>query len=44
LRGEVFGEGEGRSKKHAEQAAARAAWERVQQMNGSVPTLEEQDA
>lgn len=44
LRGEVFGEGEGRSKKHAEQAAARAAWERVQETNGSVPTLEEQDA
>jgi len=53
LRGEVFGEGEGRSKKHAEQAAARAAWERVDE-NGSPTmqtaatpmreTLEEQDA
>jgi ribonuclease III len=30
LRGEVFGEGEGRSKKHAEQAAARAAWKRLE--------------
>jgi ribonuclease-3 len=29
LRGEVYGAGEGRSKKHAEQAAARAAWERL---------------
>jgi ribonuclease III len=31
LRGEEYGEGEGRSKKQAEQAAARAAWERLQQ-------------
>lgn len=30
LRGEVYGEGEGRSKKHAEQAAARAAWQQLQ--------------
>jgi ribonuclease III len=30
LRGEPYGEGEGRSKKHAEQAAARAAWQRLQ--------------
>ncbi len=30
LRGEPYGEGEGRSKKHAEQAAARVAWERLQ--------------
>ena len=44
LRGEPFGEGEGRSKRQAEQDAARAALERLQQMNGSVPTLEEQDA
>ena len=29
LRGEVYGEGEGRSKKHAEQDAARAAWTRA---------------
>ena len=29
LRGEVYGEGEGRSKKQAEQAAARAAWHRA---------------
>jgi ribonuclease-3 len=36
LRGEVFGEGEGRSKKHAEQAAARAAWERLDE---SAPAL-----
>ena len=30
LRGEPYGEGEGRSKKQAEQAAARVAWERLQ--------------
>ena len=30
LRGESYGEGEGRSKKQAEQAAARAAWQRLQ--------------
>lgn len=30
LRGESYGEGEGRSKKQAEQAAARAAWHRLQ--------------
>lgn len=35
LRGEVYGEGEGRSKKHAEQAAARAAWQQLQ----SAPAL-----
>jgi ribonuclease-3 len=29
LRGAVYGAGEGRSKKHAEQAAASAAWERI---------------
>ncbi len=31
LRGEVYGEGEGRSKKAAEQAAARVAWQRLQE-------------
>jgi ribonuclease-3 len=30
LRGESFGDGEGKSKKQAEQAAARAAWQRLQ--------------
>jgi len=30
MRGESYGEGEGRSKKQAEQAAARAAWQRLQ--------------
>jgi ribonuclease-3 len=30
LRGAPYGDGEGRSKKQAEQAAARAAWERLQ--------------
>jgi ribonuclease-3 len=30
LRGESYGEGEGRSKKQAEQAAARVAWQRLQ--------------
>ena len=30
LRNEEYGEGEGRSKKAAEQAAARIAWERLQ--------------
>jgi ribonuclease-3 len=30
LRGTPYGEGEGRSKKHAEQAAAKAAWQRLQ--------------
>ena len=30
LRGEVYGTGEGRSKKAAEQAAAREAWSRLQ--------------
>jgi ribonuclease-3 len=30
LRGEPYGKGEGRSKKQAEQAAARAAWQRLQ--------------
>ncbi len=31
LRGEPYGQGEGRSKKQAEQAAARAAWQRLQE-------------
>jgi ribonuclease III len=31
LRGVVYGEGEGRSKKAAEQAAARVAWQRLQE-------------
>ncbi|MSO79772.1 MAG: ribonuclease III [Acidimicrobiia bacterium] len=31
LRGEAYGQGEGRSKKQAEQAAARAAWQRLQE-------------
>ena len=36
LRGEVYGTGEGRSKKSAEQAAARIAWDRLQdETNGS---------
>ena len=30
LGGEAYGDGEGRSKKAAEQAAARVAWERLQ--------------
>ncbi len=30
LRGEVYGTGDGRSKKAAEQVAAREAWERLQ--------------
>jgi ribonuclease-3 len=30
LRGELYGEGEGRSKKAAEQAAARVAWQRLE--------------
>jgi len=30
LRGQLYGEGEGRSKKAAEQAAARVAWQRLQ--------------
>ena len=34
LRGTPYGEGEGRSKKQAEQAAARAAWQRLQDEAG----------
>jgi len=37
LRGEPYGEGEGRSKKQAEQAAARAAWQRLQANPGDDP-------
>ncbi len=38
LRGEEYGAGEGRSKKAAEQAAARVAWERLQgEANGASP-------
>jgi ribonuclease-3 len=36
LRGEVYGEGEGRSKKAAEQAAARVAWQRLQEEHAAV--------
>jgi ribonuclease-3 len=36
LRGEVYGEGEGRSKKSAEQAAARVAWQRLQEEHAAV--------
>jgi ribonuclease-3 len=35
LRGESYGEGEGRSKKLAEQAAARAAWQRLAAESGA---------
>ena len=35
LDGAVWGEGEGRSKKQAEQAAARAAWQRVHDVEGA---------
>jgi ribonuclease-3 len=47
LRGEPYGEGEGRSKKHAEQAAARMAWERLQEpalAASASPTTEGHDA
>ena len=37
LRGEVYGTGEGRSKKAAEQAAAREAWERLQRERDRAP-------
>lgn len=44
LRGEIWGTGEGRSKKSAEQAAAREAWERLQ-LSLKTPAAEEpQDA
>lgn len=36
LRGDVYGEGEGRSKKAAEQAAARVAWARLQEEHAAV--------
>ena len=35
LRGTPYGDGEGRSKKQAEQAAARAAWQRLQAENAT---------
>jgi ribonuclease-3 len=50
VRGEPYGTGEGRSKKHAEQAAARAAWQRLEDvadepaLAGSRPALDGQDA
>jgi len=54
IKGEVVGRGEGRSKKQAEQAAARMAWERLAGAglpttglpveNDSPPTAEEDDA
>jgi len=37
LRNEEYGSGEGRSKKAAEQAAARIAWERLQDEAISAP-------
>jgi len=39
LRGERFGDGEGKSKKQAEQAAARAAWQRLQAEGDDVPAF-----
>jgi len=39
LRGETYGSGDGRSKKQAEQAAARAAWERLHQESEAAPEL-----
>lgn len=44
LRGETYGEGEGRSKKQAEQDAARAAWKRLQSERGAEPDGSEQHA
>jgi len=38
LRGENYGEGEGRSKKQAEQSAARMAWDRLE-AEGDAPAL-----
>jgi ribonuclease-3 len=40
LRGEVYGVGEGRSKKAAEQAAAREAWARLQREAANVDDVE----
>jgi ribonuclease-3 len=40
LRGEVYGVGEGRSKKAAEQAAAREAWARLQREAANVDNVE----
>ena len=46
LRGQSYGDGEGRSKKQAEQEAARVAWERLQtehaelaESSGDAPAL-----
>jgi len=45
LRGETYGRGEGRSKKAAEQAAAREAWTRLQaEANPPAEELGVQDA
>jgi ribonuclease-3 len=44
LRGEVYGEGEGRSKKAAEQAAARIAWQRLQEEHAAVTGMGVGDA
>ncbi|MCB0976670.1 MAG: hypothetical protein KDB02_04355, partial [Acidimicrobiales bacterium] len=40
---EPFGTGSGRSKKQAEQAAAREAWQRLGPRSGSEPAEEEED-
>ncbi len=44
LRGEVYGTGEGRSKKAAEQVAAREAWERLQHEVNDTATAGVKDA
>ena len=44
LRGVVYGEGEGRSKKAAEQAAARVAWQRLQEEHAAVTGMGVGDA
>ena len=40
---EPFGTGDGRSKKQAEQAAAREAWQRLDRQRGEAPAREESD-
>ena len=40
VRGEVWGTGEGRSKKHAEQAAAQAAWQRLEGPLDDLPSVD----